>query len=76
MLAVALLAGIVQNHPFQQGNKRVALVGARTFLINAGYDIGISDEELGPELLDFVNGHLAEEDLVELLEEHLIDAED
>lgn len=75
VLAVALLAGVIQNHPFQQGNKRAALVGARTFLINAGYDIGLSDEELGPDIMDFVNGHLAEEDLVELFEEHLIDAE-
>lgn len=73
-LAVALLAGVVQNHPFEQGNKRVALVGARTFLISNGYDIGLSDEELGPAILDFVAGHLAEEDLVEVLEEHLIDA--
>jgi death on curing protein len=73
-LAVALLAGIVQNHPFEQGNKRTGLVGARNFLQNNGYDIGLSDEELGPSVMDFVNGHLAEEDLVEVLEEHLIDA--
>lgn len=72
-LAVALLAGIIQNHPFQQGNKRTALVGARNFLQNAGYDIGLSDEELGPTIMDFVNGHLAEEDLVEVLEEALVD---
>jgi death-on-curing protein len=73
-LAVSLLAGIVQNHPFQQGNKRTGLIGARNFLQNAGYDIGLSDEELGPAIMDFVNGHLAEADLVEILEEHLIDA--
>jgi len=74
-LAVALLAGVVQNHPFEQGNKRVALVGARTFLISNGYDIALSDEDLGPAILDFVAGHLDEGDLVEILEEHLIEAE-
>lgn len=52
----------------------MALVGARTFLISNGYDIALSDEELGPAVLDFVAGHLAEEDLVEILEDHLIDA--
>jgi len=75
VLAVALLAGIVQNHPFEQGNKRVALEGARAFLISNGYDIGLPDGELGPTIMDFVNGHLAEEDLAEILEDHLIDAE-
>jgi death-on-curing protein len=74
-LAVALLAGIIQNHPFAQGNKRAALVGARTLLINAGYDIGLSDKELGPAIMDLVAGHIDETDLVEILEEHLVDAE-
>lgn len=73
-LAVALLAGIVQNHPFEQGNKRVGLVGARNFLQSNGYDLGLSDEELGPAIMDFVAGHLAEEDLVDVLEDHLVDA--
>jgi death-on-curing protein len=74
-LAVSLLAGIIQNHPFEQGNKRTALVGARNFLQNAGYDIALSDEELGPAILDLVAGHIDEESLVEILEEHLIDAD-
>jgi death on curing protein len=75
VLAVALLAGIVQNHPFEQGNKRVGLVGARNFLQNNGYDIGLPDEELGPAIMDFAAGHIDEEDLIDVLEEHLIDAD-
>lgn len=74
-LAVSLLAGIIQNHPFEQGNKRTGLIGARNFLQNSGYDIGLSDEELGPTILDFVAGHLAEDDLVDTLEDCLIDFE-
>ena len=73
VLAVALLAGIAQNHPFAQGNKRVALVGARNFLQINGYDLGIDDEALGPAILDLVAGHIDEEDLAEILEEHLTD---
>jgi len=75
VLAVALLAGIVQNHPFEQGNKRVALEGARAFLISNGYDIGVPDEKLGPAIKDFAAGHIDEVDLADVLEEHLIDAE-
>jgi prophage maintenance system killer protein len=70
-----LLAGVILNHPFEQGNKRVALIGARNFLQNTGYDIGLSDEDLGPVILDFVAGHLAEEDLVETFEDYLVDVE-
>lgn len=71
-LAVALLAGIAQNHPFEQGNKRVALEGARAFLIANGYDLGIEDEVLGPAILDLVAAHIDEDDLAEILGEHLI----
>ena len=72
-LAVALLAGVAQNHPFAQGNKRVALVGARNFLQSNGYDLGMDDEALGPAILDFVAGHIDEDDLAEILADHLID---
>ncbi len=46
-LAVALLAGVAQKHPFAQGNKRTALIGARNFLQSNGYDLDIEDEVLG-----------------------------
>jgi len=72
-LAASLLAGIAQNHPFAQGNKRTALIGARNFLQANGYDLDIEDEVLGPAILDLVAGHIAEEDLAEILDEHLID---
>lgn len=72
---MSLLASVVQNHPFEQGNKRVALVGARNFLQNNGYDIGLPDEELGPAIMDLIAGHIDEESLVEILEGHLIDAD-
>lgn len=72
-LAVALLAGIAHNHPFAQGNKRTALIGARNFLQNNGYDLGIEDEVLGPAVLDLVAGHIGEEDLADILQDHLVD---
>jgi death on curing protein len=72
-LAVALLAGIAQNHPFAQGNKRVALVAARNFLQSNGYDLEIEDEALGPAILDLVAGHIDEDDLADIMEEHLVD---
>ena len=38
-LAVALMAGVAQNHPFQQGNKRTAFAGGLSFLDQNGYDL-------------------------------------
>lgn len=43
-LAIALLLGIAQNHPFQQGNKRTAFVAFVTFLDRNGYDLDAPDE--------------------------------
>lgn len=43
-LAAMLLLGIVQNHPFEQGNKRTALLAALIFLELNGYRFEIDDE--------------------------------
>ena len=42
-LAAMLLLGIGQNHPFEQGNKRSALLAALVFLETNGYTLEIDD---------------------------------
>jgi len=71
-MAVSLLSGIIQNHPFIDGNKRTALVAARGLLVRNGYDIEIDDDELGPLIKSFAAGHLEESDLQDAFEEHLV----
>jgi death on curing protein len=44
-LAGSLLLGIGQNHPFEQGNKRTALVAAAAFLRLNGYILVAPDGE-------------------------------
>jgi death-on-curing protein len=44
-LAAAYAYGIARNHPFVDGNKRTALVAARTFLLINGVDMEASQEE-------------------------------
>lgn len=47
-LAVRLIEGIGQNHPFQQGNKRTAFIAALDFIERNGGVIGaVDDDELG-----------------------------
>ena len=71
-LAVTLLSGIVQNHPFIEGNKRTALVAARALLPN-GFDLEFSDEiEVGKMIKAFAAGHLEEADLEDAFETHLV----
>src|SRR2546422_11485639 len=44
-LAAAYAFGIARNHPFIDGNKRTALVTARTFLLLNDADLEASQEE-------------------------------
>ncbi len=44
-VAAALWHGIVQNHPFVDGNKRTGLRAADTFLLINGLDLAISVDE-------------------------------
>ncbi|TSD85618.1 type II toxin-antitoxin system death-on-curing family toxin [Mycobacterium sp. KBS0706] len=38
-LAIELLMGVAQNHPFEQGNKRTALTAALVFIDQNGYSL-------------------------------------
>jgi death on curing protein len=66
-LAASYAYGIARNHPFIDGNKRVALVAARTFLLINGADLGASQEEKYVMFLRLAEGGLAEEELAEWL---------
>lgn len=43
VLAVAVLAGVLRAHAFEQGNKRTAFAAMRLFLRANGYDTGFDD---------------------------------
>ena len=44
-LAAAYACGMARDHPFVDGNKRTALVAARTFLLLNGVDLDASQDE-------------------------------
>jgi len=44
--AAALAHSFINNHPFLNGNKRIALLAAASFLRLNGYQLSISDEEI------------------------------
>ena len=61
--AAAYAYGIARNHPSIDGNKRVALVAARTFLLINGADVEASQEEKYVTFLRLAEGGLSEDEL-------------
>ena len=71
-LAAAYAFGLARNHPFVDGNKRIALVGAFTFLELNGWEVRA--EEAGAVLvfLDLAAGEVEEPDLAAWLEQNTV----
>jgi len=70
-LAAAYAFGIARNHPFIDGNKRTALVAARTFLLINGFDLDASQEEKYLTFLQLAKGEIEEDSLAEWIRQHL-----
>jgi death-on-curing protein len=62
-LAASYAYGVARNHPFIDGNKRVALVAARTFLLINGADLVASQEEKYVTFLRLAEGRMSEDEL-------------
>ena len=64
-LAAAYAYGIARNHPFVDGNKRTALVAARTFLILNGVDLEATQDDKVLTFLNLAEGAISEEELAD-----------
>jgi len=62
-LAAAYAYGIARNHPFVDGNKRTALVAARTFLILNGVNLDATQDEKALTFVNLAEGAISEEEL-------------
>lgn len=52
--ATAVLAGISWQQPFNNGNKTIALIVTKYFLLKNGFDLRISTEQEEDELIDLL----------------------
>jgi death-on-curing protein len=66
-LAAAIGYGLARDHPFNDGNKRVAFVVMVVFLGLNGLDLKVPDTEVVTMVPDLAAGGLSEEDLAEWL---------
>jgi len=71
-LAAAYGFGIAKNHPFVDGNKRVAFQAMYLFLGLNGLRIDASEEQVVGAILSLASGDLDEPGLTTWLREHVI----
>ena len=70
VLAAAYGFGLVRNHPYRDGNKRIGVLAVATFLGTNGYDLDATDGEVVATFVT-LEGSLSEAHLAEWIREHL-----
>jgi death on curing protein len=70
-LAAAYGFGLVRNHPYRDGNKRIGFLALVTFLGLNECDLEVTDGEVVAEIVALAAGHLSEEALAVWVREHL-----
>ncbi|MBI5790477.1 MAG: type II toxin-antitoxin system death-on-curing family toxin [Rhodocyclales bacterium] len=70
-LAAAYGAGISQNHPFVDGNKRAAFLSVGLFLALNGYRLVATQAEATVAMLSLAAGELKEEEFAAWLRGHV-----
>jgi death-on-curing protein len=71
-MAAAYTAGIVKNHPFIDGNKRVGFVVGVLFLEINGYRFKATEEQSAQAIIDLAAGKLDERGYAQFLEHNVV----
>ncbi len=69
-MAAAYGYHICNNHPFIDGNKRIALVAMDVFLQRNGYEIIANEKETYKMMMELATGELSKDELVLWLEKN------
>jgi len=72
-LAVAYIAGLVQNHPFVDGNKRIGFMAGYIFLARNGKELIADEAEAAQIMLDTASHSIEESQLKSWLIENCVD---
>ena len=70
MLAAAYAFGLVKDHPYRDGNKRIGFLAMVTFLGTNGYPFAATDAEVVDEILALADGRVSEGALAEWIQQH------
>jgi death-on-curing protein len=69
-LSAAYAFGVVQNHPFNDGNKRTAFMLAYVFLGTNGLNLEATEEEVVTTMVDLADHRLTEDEFAAWLRTH------
>jgi death-on-curing protein len=69
-LAAAYAFGLVTNHPYRDGNKRIGFLALVTSLEVNGYDFSATDAEVVAEILSLAEGIVSEEAFADWIRQH------
>jgi death on curing protein len=70
-LAAAYAYGIARDHPFVDGNKRTALIAARTFLLLNGANLEAGQDEKFLTFQRVADGSLTEQELADWIRKRI-----
>jgi len=73
-LAAAYGFGLVRNHPYRDGNKRIGFLAIVVFLGVNGYDLEATEDEVVRTILALADGGLTEAQLSRWIRDHLVKA--
>lgn len=69
-LAAAYGFGLVKNHPYRDGNKRIGFLAIATFLGLNGHELTATDAEVVTQVLGLADGRVSEGELARWIREH------
>ncbi|HEY0606987.1 MAG TPA: type II toxin-antitoxin system death-on-curing family toxin [Herpetosiphonaceae bacterium] len=68
--AAILLTKLIKNHPFYDGNKRIAFIAVQEFLRRNGWDLDLPLKEAAPFTTGIAAGRVDAQGVVEWLQRH------
>jgi death on curing protein len=71
-LAAAYAFGLVKNHAYRDGNKRIGFLAMVTFLGMNGHELEATDAEVVDEFMALADGGVSEEALADWIRRHTI----
>jgi death on curing protein len=69
-LAAAYAYGLIKNHPYVDGNKRIALVAMAAFLDRNGIELTASNAEAVATIMGLAAGEVSETELAQWIATH------
>ena len=66
-LAAAYAFGLVKNHPYRDGNKRIGFLALVTFLDINGFDFEVSEADVVIAIVRLAAGRMSEDELTQWL---------